>query len=370
MLFVCGVSFAQSSYREYIITRSLESRQYDIRLPFTWENGKLVVPVVIGEDSLCFLFDTGAICVIKSSLAEQYDLKEFKQGSLTDANNAKGKSSLVHIPRMKADGVLIEEAPTAVLDDDNILFSCMGVDGILGSNVLIGSCVSIDYQDKEIRIKPSAGDTLAESMLTNSQNIPYFQLPFGEKKAWFLFDSGANAFGDISSKTRKRLKKQLVKIHEAYGISGFSALGHDKPDKIVYYKPKVMKTATGAALDGVFATDHENRLGTKMLQQGRLTLDFETKSWHFERYEHAASEFTKLNIVPLRIGGDLVVGKKSASLRDISIGDPVIEISDLDLSTFSNCTLIQGKAMELLNGKTMTVKTKKGKQTVYIEALF
>lgn len=368
ILIALGISIqVQAQYREYIITRSLESQQYDIRLPFSWESGKLVVPVEIEGDSLRFLFDTGALCVIKSSLSEKYNLKGFRQTTISDANNSKGKSSLVHIPHMKVDGVMIDTIPSAVLADDNFLFSCLEIDGILGSNVLIGSEVSINYELKEIHIKPSSGDTLAEAMVVSSQNMPFFQLPFGKKKAWFLFDSGANAFGDLSSKTRKKLKKHFTKVYEAHGISGFSALGHDKPEKIDYYHSGNLQTKSGASLRGVFSIDHENRLGSKMLEQGNLVLDFKTRSWAFTPYGQDTSSFAFLNIIPMQIGGELIVGKKSASLDNISVGDSIVKIAGMKIEDYTNCKLIKGEASQMLVGKVVEVQTRKGNVSIVVK---
>jgi hypothetical protein len=356
-----------AQYREYIISRSLESQQYDIRLPFSWENGKLVVHVEIEGDSLRFIFDTGALCVMKASLAEKYDLKEFRQGSLTDANNAKKKSSLVHIPQMKVDGVDIDTIPAVILSDDNFLFNCLEVDGILGSNVLIGSEVDINYERKEISIKPSSGDTLGGRMTVSSQNTPYFELDFGGKKAWFLFDSGANAFGDISPKTRRKLKRQLNKVYEAEGISGFSALGHDKPEKIDYYHSASLQAGPGASFTGVFAVDHENRLGTKMLEQGNVKLDFKTKSWAFTPNGQDTSSLAFPNIIPLRIDGALIVGKKSASLDKVSVGDRIVKIAGIKLEEYTNCKLIKGEASQMLIGKAVDVQTRKGIVSIVVE---
>ena len=134
-------------------------------------------------------------------------------------------------------------------------------------------------------------------------------------------------------------------------ISGFS-----EPDKM-----ELLRVKNGDLLHGTLSVSNSNTLGAEMLKRGLTTMDFQTGTWRFQPYQRAETPLPKLlNMTPLTVKGRLIVGQVDPQIKDISVGDEIIEIEAMNLEEITLCTLIRGEILDKLEGKTCKVKTANG----------
>lgn len=119
-------------------------------LPLTFENGWYIVPVVSGEDSLRFIFDTGAgISVVTESTAGRLGLAE---GDRIVAQGASGSQEVraTTVPALTFAGIEVRNTRVFVLPDRHVTPTPVGgaqdpaYDGVLGADLFGAYDVYID----------------------------------------------------------------------------------------------------------------------------------------------------------------------------------------------------------------------------------
>ena len=124
------------------------SKNYYTEIKYEDIRGKLIIPIKIGNENYKFLFDTGAPNLISKNVWNKIESKSTKELSVSDANQKKQPMVMARIPVLKIGNVTFKNTSTIVfMDEDNLVFDCFKVDGIIGSNLLRKSIVQIKSKD-------------------------------------------------------------------------------------------------------------------------------------------------------------------------------------------------------------------------------
>lgn len=350
-------------YNEAYISRSLENKEYATIIPFEWINGKIIVPVQIGPDTLRFLFDTGSLTLIKRSVAEKYGFPDLSTANMIDAHNQTSEAKVSLIDSLRVGELVLTKIPSFVLEEEHEALTCLAIDGFLGSNVWIGSEISIDYLAQKIAIQNSRGRTHPHIMAVNSQNMPLVEVNWHGKKISFLFDSGDNSLGSINNQAKRKIKRFISCTYRRRGIASMAVSGFSKPEEM-----ELLRVKNGDLLHGNLSVAKSNTLGAEILKRGVMTMDFQTGSWRFQPYERTERPLPKqLNMTPLSVNGRLIVGQIDRQIKDISVGDEILEIEAINLEEITLCALIRGEIIDRLEGKTCKVKTSNGVKEITLQ---
>lgn len=345
-------------------------KNYYTELPYQNIYGKLVVTVELSGVKHRFLFDTGAPVALSKQLAAQINAKTMHVDLINDANGVADSTTIVGIDDIRMGDVIFSGIPALVLLPD--MYKCWNVEGVVGSNMLRNSIVSI-VADRQVIIITDEPDKLSLNKKhsvplvldanNNHQSDPVIKVFMNKVSVLMAFDSGQSAFLRFTDDYMNQLGKlnACQVVDKGYGASQIGAYGlQANADK---YLVGVASLNIGSArFDNITAETNKNgnsAFGTKLLDYGNITLDFIHGKFYFDpRTETTNLAEKHWPFSPTMQGNKLVVGvvwQKGATL--VKPGEQITAINGKDYSEVSLCDMLNNKPP--LNGYeagTITIK--------------
>lgn len=363
----CTVTLAQKfSYNQ----GEASTKNYYEEIPYETINGKIFVYPEIAGVKHKFLFDTGAPAAIDQDLGIKSGAKIIHTDVAVDAYGNKDSIRVMGID-LKLGSTTFTNVPAITLIP--AFYKCWGVEGVIGSNLLHNSIVSINaakhtiiITDQESKLALSEKKFLP--LMLNEQSDPKVKLTFGDKTELLLgFDTGDSELLRISEDGMNRLKKAgaCEVIAKGYGANSFSGAGAQKAaDKYRFQIPVII--ICGYRFEHIITESNKQVVpgfGTKLLNYGVVTLDYINKKFYFEGTTTTIDLYEKQwPFHPTLSGDKLVVG---VVWKDSSIGfkpgEQITAVNDVDYSHINLCDLLNNKS--ILDGKetaTLTIKDDKG----------
>lgn len=344
--------------------------------------GVPVVKVVIAGKEYAFVFDTGAqkTC-ISDRIVEEGKLVLRTTGDYVVG--MEGNISYAVIPSLTIGGAETGEVEAVVLPRDNASLQMLGVDGIVGADVLANRVVTFDARTKTIRIAEgvAAEEGVWEPMKL-WDGLPLLNLKLSGNGEVYdvpgLFDSGSNlaAFGLPSVEGFGQWTAAGI-IGDTVGGRGTTTLmlgGRVGTEKL--YRGSLTECHIG---DGVFRNIpvYTGGMGYlllcfKLTDLGRLTLDYPNRRFRFTAYEDASVwEGDRRPVMTAVVNGKLVVttvwGKACEKLVP---GDVVTALDGWPTGNVPNGLPNIDEFIGLVRAKTVTVRAADGNEQTLTAALF
>ncbi|MEN5054016.1 retropepsin-like aspartic protease [Sphingobacterium kitahiroshimense] len=350
-------SFKSFSQEAFTMNQgTIKEKIYDQSLPYEQLSGKMFVYITINGESYKFLFDTGAPLIVSNKIYTKLQLKKIQGVNVNDANGQKEESIITLLPQLNIGNITFLNSSAIVIRDDNDLFKCWGIEGIIGSNILRNSIVQIDQKSKTITIKNSIENSPLDKKsylkmeLSDVHSTPYINLNFDKNNVKVLdrvlFDTGANCFYDMSLETYNSLKgdSNLIKtLAQTDGVTSLGLHGKGQEQKVFALKiPKLfINDQVFSNVNTITSSGSESLLGTKILKYGKITLDYKQRRFFFEPYENIELK----NIGKIREVGHIFHNNKfiigvvySKNLEKIvNVGDEILEIGNKNFANTSFC---------------------------------
>ncbi|MFA6059591.1 MAG: retropepsin-like aspartic protease [Taibaiella sp.] len=340
---------------------NIEQTKYFEKINYQKIKGKIIVEVSINSKLYKFIFDTGAPFSISYRLFKELSPQTIGKMDIRDPSGAKDSMQIVALPKLNMGSIVFLNTPGLVLPESNSkVFDCLGVDGIIGSNMLRNSVVQFDDQNKQIVITDNAKifdlkkKQYQQLELSNIQSNPFIKIVL-QKGAQnsvdkILFDSGSPDFYDMSNGAHDFFQGRvdvMDKIAEGegsftWGVHGFA----DKQKAYAVNIPELIINNTKFNNVSVTTTSNdESRVGSKLLQYGKTTLDYKNKRFYFEPYENIKPDEPSERV--WAIGSTVLNGKKVVGIiwdksleGDVNLGDEILKFNDVDFSAMDFCNLI------------------------------
>ena len=116
------------------------------------------------------------------------------------------------------------------------------------------------------------------------------------------------------------------------------------------------------------ATPPYTLLGVKLLEYGKVTIDYPRRRWYFEAYEQEFDMTSKHYNVNLQVkDGDLVVATVWSAMKGVvEVGDKVVKINGKPTGKYDFCESIISGISELKAKKKtkLTILTKDGEKVI------
>ncbi len=333
------------------------SANYYTQINYDWVKGKIIIPVFIEGKTYQFLLDTGAPNLISSELLNRLQSKTVDSVFVNDANSKRKKMEIVSIPSLTIGEVVFENISTLVYQyEQNILFDCFKVDGIIGSNMLRESIIQFIPKEKILRItndkkRLSLNKKNAIKLsLIGDQRSPYIWVKLqGEKngKEQVLMDTGMAGFYDLALKHHDLFKNTNIytTISSGVGSKSISLFGNaEKNEQFRVLIPELQ--ISNAIFNDILietTSDNNSRIGSDIFNYGNVTFDFKHKRFYFDSYKKTNDLSEKTyGFSPTIVEEKLVVGIIwDNDLKDkIQLGDEILRINTLDLSSMEACDWI------------------------------
>ena len=358
-------------------------QQIQSKMPYRLVGGKMIVEMNVNGTPRSFIFDTGGRTALTGELYEELGLVVKDSMVVTDVNGNKGGYPLVQIESlMTSDGAINFTGVPAMKLPEPSPFVCFHADGLIGSELFaqMQAIVEIDGKTNTITI------TSAESPSTISlrKMIPFAQgggMPIIAIQAGIgegikvLFDTGYPGFLSLKDTDFENLKDKggSTVLSEGFGEGSIGVAG--MADAAVSYRVLFPRVNVGATkfnhVTVETSTPPFTLLGVKLLNYGKVTIDYPRGRFYFEAYEQENDLTSKHYDVNLRVkDGGLVVSTVWTAMKgQVEVGDRVTRINGKPVGTYDFCESIINGIPELKAKKKtkLTIRTKDGEKVIIYE---
>ncbi len=316
------------------------------RVPFSSEHGKYIVLLGTPAGPRRFIFDTGCPkTVIRESLRAELASPTLRTMSFGDFESHSAEVACVRIDSLRLGGALFRGQEVLVLPDSSLVFSCFGIDGIAGCDLLREFVVRMPEPDSTIAFarsvralgKPARRRSCRMSVVGGCPDF-VVSCRNGARRidTHVRFDTGSPGFYHYSYRADDRWLERgfAADIRWAEGYS--SNLGWTNRTVVSRH---FRGTVPRFEVAGTMIRDMPMRstcgsfdiLGRRLLDWGRVVLDFPRRRFYFlpaGDAEPTAPPQSLPNFTLWIVRGRLVVGQvwDEALLGVIAPGDRVVNV--------------------------------------------
>lgn len=379
LLPICLVLTSFSLKAQYLNFNKLilENEEYHLTVPFEYQKGKIYLPVTIHGNEYRFCFDTGCPSMISESILKTVECKELKSILLRDVNHKVDTARNVLLPNLKISELNFKDIPVPILPESFI--ECDDFKGIIGANMFRNSIVFISFRNKTItitndrkkikvknkyrylmRLPENRSTPIVISEVVNAKN---------KRKAEFIFDTGDNALLTLSPKFIKSFteRKILQFVDSTYGKGSYGVFGVPKDTVQKIYKVPELKV-NKAKIKNVYTREGKiASIGCELIEYGDVLLDFQNRSFGFIPYQEVCSSRQVQLPIDITFNKDRLEVSRiwDENLKDIKVGDRVIEIDGVNVENVDNCDLVQKNFLYLKSHAVLLVENEQGERKVF-----
>ncbi|MCQ4873300.1 retropepsin-like aspartic protease [Butyricimonas paravirosa] len=346
--------------------------------PYRVVGGKMIVDMSVNGQMRSFIFDTGGQMALTGELCEELGIAVTDSVTVTDANG-KGVSfpKVVVTSLLLPDGrIHFSDVPAMKLSTPSP-FECFHADGLIGSDLFKDLMVEIDSKAKTITVSSAekASTISLRCMIPFSRNgyMPIITLQAGTgNNLVVLFDTGSPGFMSLKDSDYDNLYSggACQTVSEGFGEGSISVGG--MAGMAGSYRARFPVVSVGGTkfrnVISETSTPPYTLLGMKLLEYGKVTIDYPRKRLYFEPYEAEADLTSKHYNVNLRVkDGDLVVATVWSAMKGVvEVGDKVVRINGKPAGKYDFCESIITGIPELKAKKKtkLTIRTKQGEKVI------
>ncbi len=345
------------------VTVIAQEPTFHVQVPYEDQNGKIMVEATVNQIKGRFLVDTGAPCCVSYSFAQRAGIDI--QGQTVSVEDSNGQTSMLHVVSLQSlsldDKTTFRHLDAMVWEKGNPIES-FGVDGIIGYNLFKQGVLGFDSRT-HLLMFTSSGEGLermaghfAIPMITD-RFLALLPVRLGEQVCdTVMFDSGAEAFYEISKNSFRRLAKQpeamsvLGKGEGALslGAAGFEhkTLKHRVCFPMFQLGSSVFQQVTSVTTDAV-----NSRLGTRLLHYGKVIIDYLHNRFFYIPYR--SSQIPNLyekewDIVITSMNGHLYAGIVwDYAHLPLNGGEQIVEINGRDMENVDTQHLLSGGFLQM-----------------------
>lgn len=344
---------------------ALLSAQTGVTIPYEMVGGKMRIKIKVNGTSRYFVFDTGGQTTITKRLQEELSLAVYDSIKVTDATSVNRfyRRYLIDDMTFESGGYGFKSVPAIVIDGDNRIFDCFGAAGIIGNDVISRFILEIDSRKKEIKLLPphSKITVSLRNMVkfdNNRHKMPVFSLSVaGGETLQVLFDTGSGSFLSVKSSDYQLLANTPAVVLKSEGLSRSSMSISGELNTSVVRNVELPLVAIGMARFTDVETNTSESpytlLGSKLLEYGKITVDYPRSRFYFEPFFKEAVKITNKSWsigFSANADGQLVISSLDNEMKDVGIGDRILKIDGIEVPHVDFCeSIING--VELLKGK-------------------
>ncbi len=358
----------------------LFAQQYKATIPYRIVGEKMVIEMKVNGNARPFIFDTGGRTALTTKAGQALQITATDSMKVTDVNNVESYYKTTRIENLTTpdDVINFKNAPSLIINEVKG-WECFGVDGIIGSDLFASTIVSIDSQTKNIIVtsaeKPSTVSLRKMLNFTKEGGMPIVNVQIAPiSNITVLFDTGSPSLLSLIESDFERIKPEasMEVVSEGYGEGSIGVAG--QADKASSYRVHIPLLSVGATKFRNLTTHTDKHpytlLGVKLLQYGKVTIDYPRGRFYFEAFQPDNEINNQCNNFDLTVkDGDLYVSTVWSSTKGkIEVGDKVIKINGKPAKKYDFCESILNGIPELKEKKQtkLTIETASGiKNIIY-----
>ncbi|WP_298286201.1 aspartyl protease family protein [uncultured Lutibacter sp.] len=373
----CSVKWTESIKYGSVINNKNTTEVVDIEI----RKKLIIVPITIKGKKYNFLFDTGAPFSISEEIQKKNNFKVVSKSNIVDSDYNRKKVKWVQVDSINIGNVLFQNQ-TAFIGDFNAnpIMKCLGIDGIIGSNLIRQCNWTIDQEKYSLSLsRKMETDTLKESIVlpfkTDYQYNIFIDVNLGQTNIKnILVDYGSNGSFALSDEIFNVLKEKNI-ISETFMEKGTSQSGIiGKPVKLnreITYSDSLRINNLNIK-NVMIRTGKTVSLGNDFLSRFKVSIDWNNKKLYLVKSDKIIDKnnkagFTISYTVEKGIYIQSVIKNSDAYSKGIRPNMKVIKIDNLDFENGNDfCDYIDIKLnddiiLELVNlqGKRIKYQIKK-----------
>ena len=360
-----------------VMTFQVGAQKYKTVLPYRMVGGKMIVDLVMNGTSRSFIFDTGGRTALTGEICEELGLTVVDSLVVTDVNSKKAAYPLVSIESlMTPDQKINFKHVSAMKLAKPSPFECFHTDGLIGSDLLVRTIVEIDGKNKTITITSAENPStvsLRKMLPFTKSGMPIILLQAGAgNNITALFDTGCPSFFSLKVSDYETLKTTgaFQVLSEGYGEGSIGVAGMAETD-ISHRVCLPVLSVGGTKFQNVTSetsTPPFTLLGVKLLDYGKVTLDYPRARFYFEANEAVNDLSSKHYNVALRVKDwELIISTVWSAMKGVvEVWDKVTRINGKPVRMYDFCESIVNGIPELKGKKKtrLTVQTKQGEKVI------
>ena len=331
------------------LTVSLLAQQHKSVIPYKLVGQKMIVEMLVNGQPRPFVFDTGGRNALTTEACQALGLSVTDSMKVTDANNAVSYCKTTRIKTLATPDRVFGFTNAPVLILDRIPgWECFEADGIIGSDLLAQTIVTIDSKSQTITLttaeKAPAVSLRKMRPFVKDGFMPLISMQVAPASNFTaLFDTGCGGLLSLKKEDYEKMKGEadLKVTSEGYGEGSISVAG--QAPRASSLRVKIPLLSLGSTkfrnLTTTTGTPPYTLLGVKVLEYGKVTIDYPRRRFYFEAYEVENKIDNRTNNFDLTVkDGDLVVSTVWSSAKGkVEVGDKVIKINGKPIGKYDFC---------------------------------
>lgn len=292
------LSNCSSTWSDYIDKGTVSKTDFEETTDIELINNLVITEVKIKGKTYKFLFDSGAPLSISETIQNDLDFKRLSSDYIVDSDNNRKKVDWVQLDEIKV-GKLSFNNQTAFVGNfrSNPVLKCLGIEGIIGSNLIRQMNTTINPKEKSIifsdKNKSVSDFDFSIPFKSDVQYNIFIDLKIGDiTLSNVLIDYGSNAGFSIDEDIWSKLKVNAIieKTITEEGIQQAGIIGKPINFSREYAIIDDLSIGNHVLNDIVLRTGKTTSVGNRILSKYNVTIDWKTKTLYFTQ-----DEFTHFN---------------------------------------------------------------------------
>lgn len=332
-----------------------DQSDYLISLPYDLVGGRLIVTVDIGGKEYRFVVDTGSGTHLSQKVIEEIKPDVLETMTITDNESRTNTIYTYSLQEITLDGVTFNNLVAHKLDDSQ-LTECLGIDGVIGSDLLQNSVVRFSSSDKTIRIANTPGkfdlnkENSTEMILVSGNRIPMLKSFLTDKQNFsidVLFSSAMPGLYEMTLNQFLDIRKHDIFSDSiiTQGMGGLIGTPTGQVRDTDLYRLRIpdLSIANAHFKNVTINTVRKNdsQIGSYLFNYGDVTIDYKNRQFYFEPYpkknpDHYEKE---MSVDVILWENKFIIGAVwNKDLQDeITPGDQVLSIDGISLEGKPGC---------------------------------
>lgn len=354
------------------------AQQYKTELPYRMVGGKMIVEMNLNGTLRSFIFDTGASrTTLTGEVCRELGLTASDSLPVTDANGKKAFYPLVYVESIRTpDNVFEFKKNLVMIIPEPSPLACFQVDGLIGSDLFAKLMLIIDGKRKVITIQTAEKESAVSLRAMRpfvKAGMPIVSLPMGSgHNIVCLFDTGSPRFLSLKKTDFAALQAGAAFefLSEGVRTGAISVGGLAAADTVQRVNIPLLSVGVAKFRNVIAetATPPFTLLGVKLLDYGKVVIDYPRGRFYFEAYKPVNEFLDESHDVSLTVKeGELVIGAVWGKMKsEVEMGDKVIKINGKPVGKHDFCESIINGIPELKAKKKtkLTVLTRQGEKVI------
>lgn len=361
-----------------------ESDLYQVQVPYNYQAGKIMIEATVNQVKGRFLIDTGAPCCVSYTFAQKASIDV--QGQMVSVEDSNGQTSMlpiVSLQTLSLDGKTTFRHLDAMVWDEGNPVEDFGVDGIIGYNLFKQGILGFDSQAHMLMFTNSGEglDRMAGHFaipMIADRFLTLLPVQLGEQACdTVMFDSGAEAFYEVSTKSFQRLEKQpdvMSVLGKGEGVLSLGAAGLEQ--KTLKHRVCFPQLRLGSLdfqqVTSITTEAADSRLGTGILRYGKVIIDYLQNRFFYIPYhpQESPNLYEKeWDVVITSMNGHLYAGMVwDYAHLPLKGGEQIVEVNGQDTEEVDTIQLLSGGFLQMKGDEAeivyMDSKGKRQKVTI------